>query len=174
VAGQPDFIVLKQHRDLEGRDKDIWIRRAILIVLGIVPLLALLNVFGQRASTSRAAVGNATLEVHAPKAVRAGLIYNARFTITATQDLKDAALVLDSNWFAGLTVNTIEPSPQGETSQNGSVRLDLGPIKAGQQSKLFVYYQVNPTTVGHRSQGVELVDGDQVLATIHRTITIYP
>ena len=33
---------------------------------------------------------------------------------------------------------------------------------------------MNPTNVGHRSQDVELYDGDELLATIDRSITIFP
>ena len=38
----------------------------------------------------------------------------------------------------------------------------------------FLQLQVNPTNVGHRSQDVELYDGDELLATIERTITVWP
>jgi hypothetical protein len=174
LAAQPEYIVLRRHRDLEGKDKDVWVRRALLALLGVVSLLALANVFGQRATTSRAAAAAGNLEVHSPAAARPGLIYNARFTITPTEKLTDAALVLDAGWFDGLTVNTIEPAPKAETSEDGSVRLDLGSIGQGQQFKLFIYYQVNPTTVGRRSQDVALVDGDRVLATVQRNLTVYP
>jgi hypothetical protein len=52
--------------------------------------------------------------------------------------------------------------------------LDLGHIPAGNSYILFVEFQVNPTNVGHRSQAVELEDGQSQLLTIHRTITIFP
>jgi hypothetical protein len=35
-------------------------------------------------------------------------------------------------------------------------------------------FQVNPTNVGRRSQAVRLYDGKQLLATIHRQVTIFP
>jgi hypothetical protein len=54
------------------------------------------------------------------------------------------------------------------------LRLELGKIEAGQQYKLFLSFQVNPTTVGQRDQSVQLVDGDQPILTLHRTLTIYP
>jgi hypothetical protein len=34
--------------------------------------------------------------------------------------------------------------------------------------------QVNPTNVGHRSQNVELDDGEKPILTVHRNITIFP
>jgi hypothetical protein len=106
--------------------------------------------------------------------VRPGLIYQTVFLIDAKSELEDAALVLNSGWVDGMTVNSIVPSPVSETSQNGSLRLELGHIGAGEVYKLFIYYQANPTTTGKKSQDVELVDGDQSLGSIHRTMTVFP
>jgi hypothetical protein len=170
----PDELVLSRHRDLEGRANEVWVRRGILALLGVVPLLALFNLFGQRASTSRAGLGEATLQVHAPAAVRPGLIYQAVFVVHARSDMADAALVLNSGWVDGMTVNSIAPSPVSETSQNGSLRLELGRIEAGSEFKLLIYFQVNPTTVGRKGQDTDLVDGNRRLLSVHRTMTVFP
>jgi hypothetical protein len=106
--------------------------------------------------------------------LRSGLLYSARFTVRAEEALDDAALVLDSSWVEGMQVNTIEPSPVSETSQNGSLRFELGKIESGRQYKLFMSFQVNPTTFGHRDASVQLVDGNQPILTLRRTLTIYP
>jgi hypothetical protein len=174
MAKSPDELTLSRHRDLRGRQSEVWVRRGILSALAIVPVLALVNVFGQRASTSRAALADATLLVHSPRAVRPGLIYQAVFLVRAESALEHAALVLDSGWVDGMTVNSIVPSPDSETSQNGSVRLELGRIQAGRGYKLVIYFQVNPTTVGRKGQGVELLDGDRTLGSVHRTMTVFP
>jgi hypothetical protein len=174
VANHPDYIVINRDRDLRGRRGDVWARRRVVAVLGVIPLLALLNVFGQHATTSKAAAHPATIEVYAPPAVRMGLLFSARITIHANETLKDAALVLSSNWLEGMTLNTLEPGPVSETSQNGSLRVEFGRIQAGQDFKVYLSFQVNPTTVGHRDQSVELIDGNRPLTTIHRTMTIYP
>jgi len=170
----PDEITLKRHRDLEGRANEVWVRRGVLALLAVVPLLAVVNIFGQRASTSRAVLGEATLQVHAPRAVRPGLIYQAVFVVKAQSELKDAVLVLTSGWVDGMTVNSIVPSPVTETSQNGSLRFELGRIEAGDQFKLFIYFQVNPTSIGRKGQDAELVDGKRQLGSIHRSMTVYP
>jgi hypothetical protein len=173
-SSRPDEIALSRHRDLKGRSGEVWIRRGILALLAVVPLLALVNMFGQRATTSRASLGGATLQVHSPRTVRPGLIYQAVFVITPSSDLKAAGLVLSSGWVDGMTVNSIVPSPESQTSQNGSLRLELGSIPAGQKYKLLIYFQSNPTTVGRKGQDVELVDGERTLGTVHRTMTLFP
>jgi hypothetical protein len=171
---RPDELIVSRHRDLEGRSNEVWVRRGILALLGVIPILALFNLFGQRASTSQASLGEATLRLHAPKAVRPGLIYQAVFVVRAHSDIDDAALVLNSGWVDGMTVNSVVPSPISQTSQNGSLRFELGRIPAGSQFKLLVYFQVNPTTVGRKGQDTELVDGNRRLLSIHRTLTVFP
>jgi hypothetical protein len=174
VADVPDTLTLKRHRDLEGRRKDAWIRRGLLAVVGLVPLLALTNLFGQRPHVATAAAPEATLELYAPGHLRGGLLWQARFTVYAHRELKDAVLELDKGWLEGMQINTIEPSPVGEGSNDGRLVLDLGHVPQGQRYILFMQFQVNPTNVGRRPQNARLYDGKSLLATIHRRITIFP
>ena len=109
-------------------------------------LLALLGFVGQSPSTTSAETPAATLSVNAPDAVRGGLLYQARFTIVAHQELQNATLVLNAKWIDGLTVNTIEPSPVNEASRDGKLALELGHLAAGARYVLYLDYQVNPTT----------------------------
>jgi hypothetical protein len=170
----PDAVVLRRDRDLETRRNDIWIRRGLFALVCAVPVLALLNVFGQRPQTSAAASAAAKLTVLAPARVRGGLLYQARFRISAKKKLAQAALVLDRGWLDGMTLNTIEPQSVSEASDNGKLGLDLGPIAAGQSYVLYIDIQVNPTTVGRQDQTVTLYDGKRALATVHRTLTVFP
>jgi hypothetical protein len=174
VPGIPDAIVLRRDRDFEGRGGEIWIRRALFGLVCVVPVLALANVFGQRPQVSTATAPAAKLSVSAPAHVRGGLLYQVRFRVTARKKLDQAALVLDRGWLDGLTINTLEPSPASESSVDGKLGLDLGPIAAGDSYVLFVDYQVNPTTVDSQNQTVTLYDGNKALITIHRTLTVFP
>lgn len=173
MADIPDQLVLKVARDREGR-RDVTGRRIALAALLVVLALGLLNVFGQRPATTAADAEAATLEVYAPERVRGGLFYEARFTIEAREEVEEATLVLDSGWAEGITINTVAPGPLGEASRDGRIAFELGRIPAGQKHVLFLQLQVNPTNVGHRAQDVELYDGDELLATINRTITVWP
>lgn len=38
----------------------------------------------------------------------------------------------------------------------------------------WIYFQVNPTNVGKRREDVELDDGATPIATVHRSLTIFP
>ena len=172
----PDTLTLRRHRDLEGFGRSaIWVRRGVLTAIAFVCVLGLANVFGQRPSTVSAAAADAKLSLYAPTALRGGDFMQARFHITARRDLRQARLVLDPWWLEGMSVNTIEPSPLREGSENGRLSLTLGHIRAGQSFILFMQFQVNPTNVAwHRPQDVDLLDGERQIARIDRTITIFP
>jgi hypothetical protein len=174
MADIPDRIVLKRHRDLEGRKNRIWYRRGLLMLLVVFLCLGLANVFGQRPHGTTVDAGAATLELYAPTHLRGGLLYEARFTITARQDVKNAMLQLSPGWNEGQQLNTVEPSPLGEASRNGDLLLTLGHIPAGQKYRLFLQFQVNPTNVGRRNADVTLYDGGTKLVHIHRRLTFYP
>lgn len=173
MADIPDQLTLNVSRDREGK-RDVVVRRVGVAALGILLALGLLNLFGQRPSTTTAEGEAATLEVYAPERVRGGLFYEARFRIDARREVEEATLVLDPGWAEGITINTVEPGPIGEASRNGDLAFELGRIPAGQKHVFFLQLQVNPTNVGHRSQGVRLYDGDELLATIDRSITVFP
>ena len=175
MADVPDTLVLRRHRDFIGRRYTLWPRWLVLGLLTLFCLLGLLGVFGQRPSTVVASTPAAKLTLYAPTKLRGGLLWSARFHITAQRELKNATLVLDPGWAEGMAVNTIEPSPLGEGSRNGRITLQLGHVPAGESHLLFMEFQVNPTNVAwHRSQNVELDDGSTKVLTIKRDVVIYP
>ncbi|HEX6715157.1 MAG TPA: hypothetical protein VF066_17335 [Thermoleophilaceae bacterium] len=177
MAGDiPDYIVLKRHRDFEGRAYQRVLPNVLLGILALLPILALFNVFGQKPSTEKVANPNgvATLELTAPKSMRGGLIYQARFDIRAGREIKDAVLVLDSGWLESMTLNSAEPSPADETSRDGSLAFDLGQIPKGKLWRQYLQFQANPVNIGSQSQGVTLYDGNVPLLHLNRDLMIWP
>jgi hypothetical protein len=175
VADVPDGLYLKHHRDLGGVRETLWPRRLVLLAIVVAAVVALFNVFGQRPVTVSAEAAEASLSVNAPDHLRGGLLFSARFHVTAKGDVKDAVLVLDEGWAEGMAINTIEPSPVGEASRDGKLSFDLGHIPAGQSYILYMQFQANATNVAwHRSAGVTLFDGHTRLVRIDRKVTIYP
>jgi hypothetical protein len=166
-------LTLRRNRDETGR-LEVHLRRVFIILVGLVLLAGLLNAFGQRPDTSVAAGSAGTLKVYAASKVRGGLFYEARFTIDALQDIGNATLVLNPGWAEGITINTIEPSPVEETSVDGKLSLSFGPVDAGKTFIVFIQLQVNPTNIGRRSQSVALYDGDTLITSVDRNVTVYP
>ncbi len=173
MADTPDFLTLQRNRDGAGRH-EVPLRRAGVVLLGALLVAGLLNAFGQRPHTTVARTAAAALHVYSPSRLRSGLLFESRFTIEARRELRRARLVLDSGWLEGMTVNTIEPAPVGEASDDGKLLLELGHVRAGRIHRLFVQLQVNPTNLGRRRQDVELYDGDRRLLRVERSVTIFP
>jgi hypothetical protein len=165
--------------ELERSDRSdvhgVWIRRFGVGLLAVVVVLALLNVFGQRASTTTARSAAADLTVHAPTRVRAGLLFQGKITIVAHQDLSKSSLVLGSGWLDGITMNTNEPSASTESSgPDGALVLSLGSLRAGQTFVQYFDYQVNPTSNSSRRQGVTLDSDGAPVVSVTRTMTVFP
>lgn len=170
----PDHIVLKRHRDLAGRQRDPWVRRGLLGLVGVVCLLGLLDLFGQLSGTTHAATAQAELSVSAPSRVRSGLLYTARFEVRARTDIKKATLVLDKGWFENVQVNSYVPQPISQASRDGRIAFELGHIAAGHSYVFYLQFQLNPTDLGRRSENVELDDGTTRIVRIERTATVFP
>jgi hypothetical protein len=175
VTDVPDRLVLKRNRDLEGIRTRPWPRWLILGLITAFSVLALANVFGQRPGTARASSGEASLALYAPSHLRGGLLFSARFHVTAQRDVKNAILILDPGWVESMSINTMEPSPLGQGSSDGRLTLQLGHIAKGHSYILWLQIQVNPTNLAwRRSANVVLADGSKPLVRIHHHFTIYP
>lgn len=176
MAATPDYLDLERHRDWSGRPYERWVPSVVFGLLCLIPLLALLGVFGQSPSVERVANPNgvATMELSAPTSVRGGLLWEARFDIRAKREIKDAVLVLDSGWLESMTLNTSEPGPASETSRNGGIALDLGAIPAGKLWRQYLQFQANPVNAGSQSQGVTLYDGNVPLLHLNRNVKVWP
>jgi hypothetical protein len=174
VSDIPEGIVLERHRDHEGRDWHIWLQRTIVLLLFGFVVAALANVFGQVPTTIHATTPAARMELYAPDSVRGGLLYETRLRIRAYREIKNAILVLDGGWLEGYTLNSLEPSPLSEASRNGKLVFTIGHIGAGRLYTLYMEFQVNATNVGIHHQGIVLLDGQQRLAELHRTVTTFP
>ena len=174
MAAVPDELTLSRHRDLEGRERRPYVRWVLLSLIGLVTLLGLLNVFGQRPHTDTVAANGVELEVYSPERLRSGLFFMSRFTIQAEEEIEAATLVLDPGWLEGITLNSLVPSPVGEANRDGKIAFDLGRVPAGTKHVFFLHFQVNPTEIGRRSQDVALYDGEELLLEVDRTVTIFP
>ena len=173
MADTPQYLTLETNRDCD-RSGELILRRGTIALLVVMAALALTGFFGQPPRESVAHGEGATIEVLSPNRVRGGLFFQGRFTIIAERDIESATLVLDRGWLEGMHINTIEPAPVGESSRQGRLALDFGHLGPDDKLVAYLQFQVNPTNVGSRSQGVELYDGETLLASVERTVTVFP
>ena len=171
----PAEIDLGRHRDFEGRALGRWLRRGFLTLLLVFILAALANAFGQAAATDTATGPGGTLSVKAPSRVRGGLAYQAEFVVHAKESLGAPILVLDRGWVDQTTLNTIQPEPEGSTTDAaGDLKLRFAPLPAGRTLVVYVQLQANPINVGSHDADVALYDGARPVATIERTQLDFP
>jgi hypothetical protein len=162
------------YRDLKGRRRHPWHRRALLALLAVIPILALIGVFGQRTVRSEADTPKAALTLAGPTRLRGGLLFQWKVNVVARQRLAQPKLVLDPGFLNGLTVNTIEPQASQELNRDGRLVLEYDAIAAGEQLTVWIQYQVNPTTVGPRTVRVELDDDQTPITTITKHVRVFP
>jgi hypothetical protein len=174
VSSVPDGITLERHRDLHGRTQNPWVRRVLLCAMAVLPILALLNVFGQHPTTTTTGTPAVSVHVTAPARLRSGLIFQVRLSITARRNIKELGVVFDRGWWESMSVNSSVPEPTEESSSDGRVVFDYGPLGAGHTHVSWIYFQVNPTNVGKRQEDIDIKDGETELAHINRSMTIFP
>jgi hypothetical protein len=176
AAELPDGLTFERNRDHESRARRAgpWVRRLLLCCVTALPVLALLDVFGQRPSTVSADAPAATLSVTAPTRLRGGLLFQARIEVVPRKEIHHLQLVFDEGWWESMAVNSIKPEPESETSREGKIVLEYGTWPAGKPLTSRINFQVNPTNVGERREDVTLEDSGEVLASVHRSLTIFP
>jgi hypothetical protein len=160
--------------DLKGRSWHPWLRRGLLLAVFVFALAALLNAFGQAPTKSSATAPAATLSVEAPQKLRGGLIFEGEFVVDATQKLEHPTLILSGGWLDGITLNTIEPAPESETSRQHELHLRFATLPAGERLTVWTQWQVNPVNVGTQPQNVALYDGTEPVASVERDVTVLP
>jgi hypothetical protein len=174
MSEPPGSLTVSRHVELRGRGFHPWVRRGLLALVAVLPVLALLDVFGQRMITSSASGPAASLQVSAPSAARGGNQFTARFEIRAVTRLAHPQLVLEPGWFDQVTSNGAEPQASNESSKNGRVVFSYSPVAAGQRLIAWLSLQINPTDVARRVIDVELADSGRPIARVRRRITIFP
>jgi hypothetical protein len=170
----PDGLTVKRNLRLDDRWGHVWYRRGLLCLIAVLPVLALLNVFGQHPTVSIAKSSAGELKVTAPARLRSGLIFQVRAQVTAHQTITKPQLVFSPGWWESMSVNSMEPNPSSQSTRNGSVVLTYPELHAGHTLIAWIYFQANPTNVGKRTENVELDNGSTAIARIHRSLTIFP
>ena len=174
VWANPDF-AHDRYVELRGRAWHVWLRRAILLVLAAVCIAALFNAYGQATTTTAVATPQALMQLVAPPRLSGGLLFQARFRLQARDHaLSHPKLVLNENWFDGITLNSTEPGPSAENSRGGRFAMAFPSLGRGQTLTVLMHWQVNPTSVGRRALFAAFDDGNTRLAALHRTLTIFP
>jgi hypothetical protein len=167
-------IDLERMRDLRGRHRHPWIRRAMLTAMLAGVAIAAAGAIGQPTRTVVAAGGGARLEVEVPDVLRGGLMWRTRISLATDLDIAHPRLILGPGFVHGMQLNTVEPSPQSEASRGPRIVLSYPALKAGDELVVYLQLQVNPTTVGRQDMSVEFDDATVQVARVAHTTRVLP
>jgi hypothetical protein len=168
------FSTLADRPEPHALTRGLWARRAGVAAMTLIALLALLGVFGQPGSTTRAAGAQATMSLGAPEVVRGGLFFQARIEIQALRDVDHPRLVLARGWTEGMQLTSLEPNPMTESSRDGRLLLSYDKLAAGDHTTIWIQFQVDPTEPGRRDFSLELDDAETPIARVSRKLTVLP
>jgi hypothetical protein len=171
----PDSLIRERSCDRRHPDAATWIRRALLVVPAVLVVLGLANAFGQRATDSEARSAAADLRVSAPTHLRGGLMFQVRIQVLAHRRISHPVLIFSHAWYESMTQNSVNPQPAAGSSVGDRPAFEFSPVAAGHRATYWFQFQVNPTNIGwRRNETVTLADGHTTLATVRRTLTVYP
>lgn len=165
---------LKRLRDLEGRLRHPFFRRTGLVALAAITIAALTGALGQTESTHSTGNEVAQLEVRAPSTLRGGLLWRARVTVTAREELVEPRIVLADGFVDGMQLNTIEPAPDSEASRDGALEFTYPTIPQGDTLTLYLQLQADPTVIGRQDLGVSLISDSGPALHLPRTTRVLP
>jgi hypothetical protein len=171
----PDGLNRGRSCDRPHPDRATWVRRGLLAVPGVLVILGLGNVFGQRASESEAQSPAADLRVDAPADLRGGLMFQVRIQVLAHRRISHPVIMFSHAWYESMTQNSANPQPLSGSSVGDRPAFEFSPIAAGHRATYWFQFQVNPTNVGwRRPETLTLADGTTTLTSVQRTLTVYP
>ena len=137
-------------------------RRLVMLVFTVISAVGLLGLIGQRTSDSIASTPSVRMRLSAPEGVRGGLFFQSRARDPrADADRASAARArqrLDRGHAGQLDRAGRRERDRAATA---SVVLSYGALEAGDVLRVWLQFEVDPTSVGKRSYTIELDDEDR-------------
>lgn len=155
-----------------------WKRHASpgsVLLLSALLIAAALGYFGgqphPRRTIDRVA---ATISMEFPEILRNGQFFEMRAKIRTKQDFTDLRVGISTAYWHDLTINSMVPAPEKETTENGEYRFSFGPVKAGEEIVIKIDGQINPSMFAGTRGQITLLDGDKILSAAPVELTVLP
>jgi len=136
-----------------------------LAILGALMVAGLTGALGGQEDQTRRAQGNGViLKVKTPAILRSGMLFETVVEVRTERPVTDLVVAVSDGLWRQMTINTMIPAAEEESSENGFRRFSFGPAPAGETFRFKVDGQINPPLfVGTRGD-VAILDGDRELA----------
>ncbi|WP_279483149.1 hypothetical protein [Aureimonas sp. SK2] len=146
-----------------------------LLILGSLVAAALLGAFGGNGLDRLEADGaGARLAVETPATLRNGEFYEVRVAIVPKRPVTDLVFAVEPSLWRQTTQNSMLPAAAEESFSDGAFRFSYGPADAGEERRIKMDFQINPSLLGNVAGTVSVLDGDSELASLPVTIEVRP
>ena len=145
------------------------------IVLGTALILAIAGVFGGWPSPTQTSVSDAaTLSVIMPRAIRNGEFFEARIQITPRVPVKKLVVGISPSIWRDITINSMIPAANSETSEDGLFRFTYGEAGAGTMFELKIDGQINPSLFAGTEGEIVVLDDRTALVRLPLLMRVMP
>jgi len=155
-----------------------WKRHASpgsVLLLSALLIAAALGYFGGQPHPPRTiARPAATINMEFPEVLRNGQFFEMRAKIRTKQDFTDLRVGISTAYWHDLTINSMVPAPEKETTENGEYRFSFGPVKAGEEIVIKIDGQINPSMFAGTRGQITLLDGDKILSAAPVELSVLP
>jgi hypothetical protein len=143
-------------------------------LLAVVLAPALFGVYGS--DTRLTASGDGVLlEVDGPDRARNGEFFEVVVSVEARRNIENLVVMIGSNLWRDVTVNTLLPDPSEHGFRNGAYELRFGEISEGERLEVKIDAQINPAhSASANRDTIAVADGDSVLAKIFYEMRVLP
>jgi hypothetical protein len=152
----------------------LWVRRAVLTLLGLVVLADLVGLLGVHTSSATASRGGYTMTLRYPGVARAGLDIQWQVTVTHPGGFgKELTLGVTGDYFDIFETQGFHPNPSAETRDGHTLYLTFD---APPGDTFVVYYDayIQPASQQGKSARVAVIDHGQPAVWIDYRTRLVP
>lgn len=143
-------------------------------VLGALLAISFFGAYGdvQELSDSGADV---QFVVQGPSIIRNGEFFEMLLLLEAARDIQNLVILVESDLWRDMTVNTLLPAPAEETFVNGAFAFDFGMLESGKSLLVKIDGQVNPSHGPSANEGeISVADYRSPLASVNFKMEVLP
>jgi hypothetical protein len=151
-----------------------WVRRAVLAVLGLVVVLGIVGLLGERTGRVHAAAAGVSLTVSYPSIVRDGPPTSLEITVVRAGGFSGAVdLAFDGRYLSALDQVSVSPQPDSERAAGDDVVWTFSQ-PAGDRLVVDIDAQVSSQARFRHPGQVRLVDGGDTVVAVRFTTRVWP
>lgn len=151
-----------------------WVNALTFLLLGSIVFAGLTGTVGGYGLLREANGQAASLSISGPHIIRNGEYVEMTVSMIAERPIANAALEIDAAYWREMTINTMIPAPESEQLRDGIMRFEFGALNAGETAQFKIDAQVNPHRFGPSAGRFVLLDGDQPLVALSRSLLVMP